>query len=68
MGEHYILVKKQIVSKHVIDKLTGFDEVSPSFVRENILINGNTMTSKVNNKSYQFGELETPSLEELKQI
>jgi hypothetical protein len=47
--------------KHVM----GFDE-SEMDVRNNIEINGNKMTSKVNGKTYQFGELEIPNLKELR--
>lgn len=46
--------------------LTGFDEVSPEFVRENISINGDRIFSKVNGKSYQFGRLEVSTLQMLK--
>ncbi|UII33865.1 hypothetical protein LVD17_08560 [Fulvivirga ulvae] len=47
-------------------KLTGFDEISPAYVREHLLIEGNNMTSKVNGKSYRHGELQVPTLKELK--
>lgn len=47
-------------------KLTGFDEISPEYVREHLLIEGANMTSKVNGKSYRHGELQIPTLEELK--
>jgi hypothetical protein len=46
--------------------LMGFDELNPDQVRENILIDGNYMISKVNGKKYIFGGLETISLEELR--
>ena len=46
--------------------LMGFDELNPDQVRENILIDGNYMISKVNGKKYIFGRLETISLEELR--
>ncbi len=48
-------------------KLTGFDEVSPEHVKENILIEGNTLYSKVNDKSYQYGSLQIPTLKSLKE-
>lgn len=48
------------------NKLTGFDERSPDFVRENIIIEENKLHSKVNGKSYQFGSLEIATLESLK--
>jgi len=46
--------------------LTGFDEVSPEIVKENIIIEGKNIISKINNKSYQFGELQIVSLENLR--
>lgn len=48
-------------------KLTGFEEISPENVKENIIIDGQSLTSKVNGKSYQFGELQVPSLESLRE-
>ena len=47
--------------------LVGFDEVSPKYVRDNLFLEGNKMTSKLNGKSFQFGTLAIPSLKELKQ-
>ncbi|GAA0891931.1 hypothetical protein GCM10009122_16100 [Fulvivirga kasyanovii] len=47
-------------------KLTGFDEISPEYVREHLLIEGTSMTSKINGKSYRYGELQVPTLKELK--
>jgi len=48
-------------------KLTGFDEKSPQQVRENISVDGETLTSRVNGATYACGTLETPSLAELRQ-
>ena len=48
-------------------QLTGFDEVSPEYVRERLLIDGTKLTSKVNGRSYRFGTLEIPTLEELRE-
>jgi len=48
------------------EALTGFREVSPGQVRENITVDGDTLTSLVNGKTYTCGQLETPSLEELR--
>ena len=48
------------------DVLTGFRETSPDQVHENIAIDGNTLTSLVNRKTFVFGRLETPSLGELR--
>ncbi len=44
----------------------GFSEKTPTQVRENIQIEGETMTSLVNGKSYQCGKLTTPSLANLR--
>lgn len=46
--------------------LMGFVEISPENVKNNIEVNGQTLTSKVNNRSFQFGELEVVSLESLR--
>lgn len=50
-----------------IKELIGFDEISQENVRENIVIDGMNLISKVNGKSFQFGALETPTLNELKE-
>lgn len=47
-------------------ELTGFDEVSPERVKSNIIVNGKNLISKINNKTFQFGELEIISLENLR--
>jgi len=47
-------------------KLTGFSEENHQQVQGNIAIKGNKLISKINNKEYTFGKLETPSLKELK--
>lgn len=49
------------------EALTGFREESPSQVRQNITLEGETLTSRVNGKKLVFGRLETPSLAELRQ-
>ncbi|MDG4555780.1 MAG: hypothetical protein P9F19_00065 [Candidatus Contendobacter sp.] len=48
------------------ERLTGFDEISPHQVRENLRIEGDALTSLVNGKTYVHGRLETPSLLELR--
>jgi hypothetical protein len=48
-------------------KLTGFEEISPKQVRENIVIEDDRLKSKVNGKSYQLGYLQVPTLLELKE-
>ncbi len=47
--------------------LTGFSEVSPQQVRENIVVDGDKLISRANGAVLQCGELETPSLAELRQ-
>jgi hypothetical protein len=39
--------------------LTGFRETSPDQVRENIAIDGNTLTFLANRNTFAFGGLET---------
>lgn len=48
-------------------KLTGFKEESPEQVRENIELQGETLTSLVNGRSFQCGRLEIPTLAELRE-
>lgn len=47
-------------------RLTGFDEISHENVKGNIIVDGGNLISKINNKSFQFGELEVVSLENLR--
>ena len=49
------------------EKLTGFSEESPEQVRANISVDGQVLQSRVNGKTLMCGELETPSLAELRQ-
>ena len=49
------------------ETLTGFSEESPQQVRKNLTVEGNTLRSRVNGKEWICGELETPSLAELRQ-
>lgn len=49
------------------ETLTGFAEESPRQVRENISVDGNALKSHVNGKVLVCGELETPSLAELRE-
>lgn len=48
------------------EKLTGFSEVSPQNVRDNITISGNTLISRVNSRKLYFGKLQISTLAELK--
>jgi len=49
------------------EALTGFREESPQQVRENIIVDGEMLKSRVNGKSMTCGRLETPSLAELRE-
>jgi hypothetical protein len=49
------------------EELTGFTEESPQQVRTNITFEGNALKSLVNGKALVCGELETPSLAELRE-
>ena len=48
------------------ETLTGFREESPSLVRDNILVEGEYMRSKVNGRRMECGHLESPCLGELR--
>jgi len=48
------------------ETLTGFPEESPQQVRAHIIVDGSTLKSHVNGKVLVCGELETPSLAELR--
>lgn len=48
------------------EKLTGFKEENPDQVRENLILEKDQITSKVNGKTYKCGTLEIPSLGTLK--
>ncbi|WP_298953248.1 hypothetical protein [uncultured Nonlabens sp.] len=47
--------------------LTGFEEISFKNVQNNIIIDGENLISKINDRSFQFGELEIVSLEKLRE-
>jgi len=49
------------------EKLTGFREESPEQVRASITLEGSKLKSLVNGKVLTWGELETPSLAELRE-
>ncbi|MBD54936.1 MAG: hypothetical protein CMM05_07640, partial [Rhodopirellula sp.] len=48
------------------EDLFGFVEQSPAQVRKNILIEGTRLTSLANNRSFDCGTLEIPTLEDLR--
>lgn len=47
-------------------ELTGFEETSPQYVRENLIIEGDYLVSKINNKKFHYGRLEIPTLKDLR--
>lgn len=49
------------------EALTGFSEESPEQVRGNIVIDGSELISRVNGRRLIWGELETPTLAELRE-
>ena len=49
------------------ERLTGFREQSPQQVRAHLSVEGNTLESQVNGRAWTYGELEVPSLAELRQ-
>lgn len=57
-----LLGEKNKINNMWFEKLTGFQERSPDYVRRNLEVNGTQLKSKVNGKSYQFGFLEIPTL------
>ncbi|MBC8370894.1 MAG: hypothetical protein H8E25_12925 [Planctomycetes bacterium] len=48
------------------NNLTGFNESSPTQVREQLYVDGDLLKSRVNGGCYKFGKLDTPSLSELR--
>src|ERR1044072_7337958 len=49
------------------ETLTGFPEEHPQQVRENITVDGQTLTSHGNGRVFVYGQLETPTLAELRE-
>jgi hypothetical protein len=49
------------------ETLAGFPEESPQQVRRNITVNGPTLISHINGKVLVYGQLETPTLAELRE-
>jgi len=50
------------------ETLCGFEEKNPEFVRSQLELEGNRLRSKANDKSWIWGKLDTPSLEELRKV
>jgi hypothetical protein len=48
------------------EDLMGFQELSYEETRKNLEVGGKTLRSKVNGRTYSIGELEIPSLRELR--
>jgi hypothetical protein len=49
------------------ERLTGFSEVSPDQVRANLILDGASLRSRANGRVMVCGQLETPSLAELRE-
>jgi len=49
------------------ERLTGFKEKSPEYVRANLTVDGDDFISMVNKKRFTFGQLEISSLKQIKQ-
>ncbi len=49
------------------DQLTGFVETTPEQVRQNFTLSGDNMISHANGRTFIWGQLETPTLAELRQ-
>jgi hypothetical protein len=49
------------------EELTGFREASPQQVRDNLIVDGETLKSRVSGRRLICGRLETPSLTELRE-
>ncbi len=49
------------------EQLTGFHEVSPEQVRDNLVLEGSQLKSVVNGRVFTCGTLQTPSLAELRE-
>ncbi len=49
------------------EKLLGFKEENPDQVRSNLLLENGYLVSGINGKSYKYGNLEIPTLRQLKQ-
>jgi hypothetical protein len=47
-------------------KLVGFEEENPNQVRENLILKDGKLSSKVNGAIYEIGELEIPTLNQLR--
>jgi hypothetical protein len=56
-----------MVSIMWFETLTGFSEDSPQQVRENITVDGKVLKSNINGRVMVCGQLETPSLAELRE-
>jgi hypothetical protein len=48
------------------EKLVGFKEENPEQVRANLRLENGKLISKINNKSYNYGSLEIPTLNDLR--
>ena len=49
------------------ENLTGCSEGSPEEVREHLFVDGPRLVSRLNGKSWLYGEFETPTLAQLRE-
>ena len=62
------LILSSIMTSMWFKSLTGFTEESPEQVRSNLELDGQTITSRINGRRMACGQLETPTLGELRQM
>jgi hypothetical protein len=49
------------------ERLVGFSEVSPNYVRENLVLDGELLRSRINDRELRWGRFDLPSLAELRE-
>jgi hypothetical protein len=49
------------------ERLVGFSEVSPTYVRENLVLDGEFLRSRINGRELRWGRFDVPSLAELRE-
>jgi hypothetical protein len=49
------------------ERLVGFSEVSPHYVRENLVLDGEFLRSRINGRELRWGRFDMPSLAELRE-
>lgn len=61
------MFEKVFNQKNWFEKLVGFKEENPRQVRANLVVENDIIKSKINGKTYNYGQLEIATLEELKE-